>query len=237
MGSKMTLSFDWTFIALCAMFLPAAWFIYNIYFHPLAAFPGPLLYRGTSLCKISQQMRGNITNRLHELHQTYGPVVRIAPWELSYTSAQAWKDIYTGRTSQKGAAKQPMPSNVVYGADELKYFGAHSVMFQPSAADHDRNRRILLPAFSDKSLRDQEPIITKHVAMLIQRLHEYERSGTAVDLVEWFNYVAFDIIGDLTFGEPFGCLEESKMHPWIRFIFANLSTYLSTLKHASGSLD
>jgi len=90
-----------------------------------------------------------------------------------------------------------------------------------NVADHTRHRRILSPAFSDKSLRDQEPTITKHVAMLMRRLRE--RTGTAVDLVDWFNYTAFDIIGDLTFGEPFGCLEESRIHPWIHFIFANLS--------------
>lgn len=201
---------------------PSAWFIYNIYLHPLAAFPGPLFYRGTGLGKISQQMRGNITNKLYELHQIYGPVVRIAPWELSYTSAQAWKDIYTSSANEKGVTKEPLPSMIVYGADELEYFGAHSIMFQSTAADHSRHRRVLSPAFSDKALRDQEPTITKHVDMLIQRLGE--RAGTPVDLLDWSNFVVFDIIGDLTFGEPFGCLEESKMHPWIRFIFANLST-------------
>ncbi|KAK4447093.1 putative sterigmatocystin biosynthesis P450 monooxygenase stcF [Podospora aff. communis PSN243] len=207
-------------LALCAVLTPVAWFIYNIYFHPLAGFPGPLLYRGTNLGKISQQMRGNITNKVYELHKIYGPVVRIAPWELSYSSAQAWKDIYTGSPNQKSGAKEPMPSNVIYGADEVEYFGAYSVMFQSSAVEHNRHRRILSPAFSDKSLREQEPTITKHVAMLMQRFRE--NAGVPIDLVDWFNYMAFDIIGDLTFGEPFGCLEESKMHPWIHFIFANL---------------
>ncbi|GAB1317188.1 Isotrichodermin C-15 hydroxylase [Madurella fahalii] len=200
---------------LLLVIVPPAWFIYNIYFHPLAGFPGPLLYRGSNLGKISQQMRGNITNKIHELHQIYGPVVRVAPWELSYISAQAWKDIYTG---QKG--KEPMPSNTIYGENELEFFGAFSVMWQSTSEGHTRHRRILAPAFSDKSLREQEPIITKHVACLMQRMRE--RAGTTVNLIDWFNFTAFDIIGDLTFGESFGCLEESKMHPWINFIFANL---------------
>lgn len=29
-----------------------------------------------------------------KLHKKYGPVLRIAPDELSYASAQAWQDIY-----------------------------------------------------------------------------------------------------------------------------------------------
>ncbi|KXX74697.1 putative sterigmatocystin biosynthesis P450 monooxygenase stcF [Madurella mycetomatis] len=205
--------------ALLLVIIPAAWFIYNIYFHPLAGYPGPLLYRGSNLGKISQQIKGNITNKIHELHQIYGPVVRVAPWELSYISAQAWKDIYT---SQKG--KDPMPSNTIYGKDEMEFFGAFSVMWQSTVADHTRHRRILSPAFSDKSLREQEPIVTKHIARFTQRMRE--RAGTTVDLVDWFNFTAFDIIGDLTFGEPFGCLEESRMHPWIRFIFANLKVMM-----------
>lgn len=43
-------------------------------------------------------------------------------------------------------------------------------MFQSSAADHNRHCRILSPDFSDKSLRDHEPTITKHADMLVQRL-------------------------------------------------------------------
>ncbi|KAK1753540.1 putative sterigmatocystin biosynthesis P450 monooxygenase stcF [Echria macrotheca] len=167
---------------LLLLFIPTAWFIYNFTLHPLAGYPGPLLYRGTNLGKISQQMQGNITNKLHELHQTYGPVVRVAPWELSYISAQAWKDIYT---APKG--REIIPLNTIYGQNEKEFFGALSIMWQDTMAEHTRHRRILSPAFSDKSLREQEPII-----------------------------------GDLTFGEPFGCLENSFMHPWIRFIFTNL---------------
>lgn len=194
------------------MFILAAWFIYNICFHPLAAFPGPLLYRGSSLCKIYQQMRGNITFKMYELHQTYGLVVRVAPWELSYTSAQAWKDIYTGSISQKkSGAKEPLPPKIIYGAHEMEYFGAHSIMFQFSIADHSRHRRILSPSLSNKALRGQEPIIIKHADMFVQRMRE--RTSTAVDLTEWLKFLSFDIIGDLTFGESFGCLKKGEIHP------------------------
>lgn len=32
----------------------------------------------------------------------------------------------------------------------------------------------------------------------------------ALDALNWFNYLAFDIIGDLAFGAPFGMLEKGK---------------------------
>lgn len=31
-----------------------------------------------------------------------------------------------------------------------------------------------------------------------------------IDALNWFNYLAFDIIGDLAFGAPFGMLEKGK---------------------------
>lgn len=35
-------------------------------------------------------------------------------------------------------------------------------------------------------------------------------------------FFTFDVIGDLAFAEPFGCLEQSKYHPWIDFTFESL---------------
>lgn len=34
-------------------------------------------------------------------------------------------------------------------------------------------------------------------------------------MTAWFNWTISDIIGALTFGESFGCLENQRMHPWI----------------------
>ena len=37
------------------------------------------------------------------------------------------------------------------------------------------------------------------------------KSGYAsIDALNWFNYLAFDIIGDLAFGAPFGMLKNGK---------------------------
>ena len=41
------------------------------------------------------RIRGLCVKKLPILHANYGPVVRIAPNELSYIEPQAWEDIYT----------------------------------------------------------------------------------------------------------------------------------------------
>lgn len=37
-----------------------------------------------------------------------------------------------------------------------------------------------------------------------------------------YNYTTFDVIGDLAFGEPFGCLETGEYHPWVAMIFDSI---------------
>lgn len=40
-------------------------------------------------------------------------------------------------------------------------------------------------------------------------------------MTKWYNWTTFDIISDLAFGEPFGCLKDSSYHPWVALIFAS----------------
>lgn len=81
--------------------------------------------------------------------------------------------------------------------------------------DHHRAlRKALSPGFSDASLRAQEPMITKYIDLLIQRLKTKSLQGP-VNVELWFRYVVFDIICDLAFGESFQCLESDGLHPWI----------------------
>ena len=75
-------------------------------------------------------------------------------------------------------------------------------------------RRLLSHAFSDRALKAQEHIFQRHFDLLIRRLQE-QADGRAVNMVDWFHFITFDITGDLEFGESFDCLEKGELHPWI----------------------
>lgn len=159
---------------------------------------------------------GQIHQEITKLHEKYGPIVRVSPNELSFvTNGEAWKPIYGTRPghSQK-------PKNTIFYQPPIDGFPN---IILSNDTDHTRFRRSLSHAFSDSSLRGQEPIIKGYVDLLIQRLHETTRSGTIpVDIVSWYNFTTFDIIGDLAFGEPFSCLQNSSYHPWVSMIFAGV---------------
>ncbi|OAA45480.1 cytochrome P450 ClCP1 [Metarhizium rileyi] len=86
--------------------------------------------------------------------------------------------------------------------------------------EHAALRRQLSHGFSDRSMRAQEPRIMQFVDLLINRLHQWSNNGeTALRMDSWYNFTTFDIIGDLAFGDSFGCLENSGYHEWIKCIF------------------
>jgi cytochrome P450 len=49
-----------------------------------------------------------------------------------------------------------------------------------------------------------------------------EGDGAVVDIVRWYTFTVFDLIGDLGFGEPFNCLQSKEFHPWVEMIFNSL---------------
>lgn len=148
-------------------------------------------------------------------HDKYGPVVRVGPNELSFIKPEAWTAVMGHR--RPGQAENGKA--LYYRNDQI-----HSIV-GADRQDHTRMRRLLSHGFSTASMIEQQPLIKRYVNLLIQRLHENCDGGrTPVDVAAWFNYTTFDIIGDLSFGESFGCLENSAMHPWVGLVFANVRT-------------
>lgn len=151
------------------------------------------------------------------LHETYGPVVRISPNELAFNTSKAFQDIYGARSGGcflKDRSHYLPPAN---GVDHLVCAVDHSV--------HARQRKLLVHAFSDRALREQEDLIQGYVDTLISKLYlEINKGGSeaSVDIKQWMNYTTFDITGDLMFGESFDCLKESQLHPWIQLIFKSM---------------
>ena len=198
----------------------------NLYFHPLSRFPGPRTWAITRLPYVGVLRRGDLVQRTKELHDKYGDVVRLAPDELSFISAEAWQDIYGHHQGRPNFPKNPLW--MAPGEN-----GIHSIL-SANDADHSRYRRLLAHAFSEKALHQQEYLLISYVELLMQRLSEKcASSGKArVDLAQWFNYTSFDIIGDLTLGESFLCLQESRYHGWISILFTQfkLATLLISLR-------
>ncbi|KAF1833178.1 cytochrome P450 monooxygenase-like protein [Decorospora gaudefroyi] len=193
--------------------------IYNVFLHPLKHIPGPLLAGASGIPYVLHMRNGSIVPWMKKLHEEYGDAVRVAPDEVSFISGEtAWPDIYGFRT---GKYKNTGP----YLKDKSWYLkplnGVRSIV-SADEETHSRMRKNLSHAFSDKALRQQEPLIQGYVDLLVHRLREHATEGKDVDIMRWYNYATFDIIADLTFGEPLYCLRDSAYHSWVTLAYGSI---------------
>ncbi|KAF7558418.1 hypothetical protein G7046_g5738 [Stylonectria norvegica] len=83
-------------------------------------------------------------------------------------------------------------------------------------AQHSRKRKMISHTFSAKSITEFEPYMHENLELFVAQIDKLIASSEAprqdgnrvalIDCLTWFNYLAFDIIGDLAFGAPFGML-------------------------------
>lgn len=186
--------------------------IYNVFFHPLSKYPGPKLASATQIPCFWYTLRGTLPHWIKDVHERFdADIVRISPGELSFINASAWKDIHGARPGRPSFEKDQR----VYG----KPPNGVASLLTSNREDHSRMRRILGHAFSDRASREQEPIVEGYVDVLIKRLEEQvAASGAETDISTWYRWLAFDIAGDLSFGESFQCLQNQELHSWVSMI-------------------
>ena len=79
--------------ALCLLI--ASIVLYRLWLAPLARLPGPWICAITRLPLMYHEFSGKRRSFIHDLHLKYGPVVRVAPDEVSFATREALKEIYT----------------------------------------------------------------------------------------------------------------------------------------------
>ena len=158
------------------------------------------------------------------MHEKYGDVVRVAPDEVSFIRSEAWSDIY-GHKGAKSFIRDPKwYANLTEGQDDI---------IVCNEFDHSRFRKAFSAPFSDKALKENEPVIKANIDLLIERLYGQMKTNDGVaDMMKWYNWTTFDVIGDLVYGEPFGCLQNSEFHPWLAIVLQNirLSSYVALME-------
>jgi cytochrome P450 len=151
------------------------------------------------------------------MHRKYGPVLRIAPNEVTFASKEAWNDIFQPRPNHQPFLKDPL-----WWSSQPDH--PNSIINAINPEVHARIRNSLAPGFTLRALRNQEPFIQRYVNLLVERIEqqteEVEPSQwLELDISPWINFTTFDIFGALGFGESFDCLQHSRYHPWIALLF------------------
>ncbi|KAL3426494.1 cytochrome p450 [Phlyctema vagabunda] len=198
-----------------------AYVVYQLYFHPLATYPGPLWAKLSGTRKAYHAWRGDLHYDMWECHQKYGPYVRYSPTYLIFNTTQACKDIYGhNKNMQKSASYLAMVHNTP------------STFTLRNKKEHAWKKRILSQKFSDSAIRSYEPEMLKLVDRLCDALcpKSSERRESATPDAEspwsepfnmsaWCDNLFFDLMTTTIFGENFDLLRSR----WYRHIPEALS--------------
>ena len=138
---------------------------------------------------------------IHDLHQKYGDVVRIAPDEVSVADVDGFKQIH--------AHTAKFVKNKWY--EELTIFPRHSVFTMQTKETHAARRKLFAKGFSKSYLRDNyESIVADKAKLAVAGIKKRALAGNA-DLMQWWTFLATDTVGQLGFGESFGMLEKGEV--------------------------
>ncbi|KAJ8106217.1 hypothetical protein OPT61_g9684 [Boeremia exigua] len=173
-------------------------YLYYTLTSPLRDVPGPFLARFTRLWEIQAVRKHDNTTLNIELHEKYGPVVRLAPNRYSINHSDAAK-VILGHHNAMDKSNYYLP----FGQpDESNVFS------EPSLAAHTRLRRPMAQLYSQTNLLSYEPFIDTCNTILLKRLGEYAENGKTLDVRELMQFYAFDVIGEITVGSRFGLMED-----------------------------
>lgn len=143
---------------------------------------------------------------MQDIHREYGDMVRVGPNEMSFCTIEAHRDIYCHYTAGKNKLlkTQAMDSEAYPRITSVK-----------NPEGHAAQRKALSHAFSAKALRFQEDLVHRYVDLWLSQLYKLGNGGEKpVNITDAFDWLTFDIIGDLCFAEPFGAVEECSGY-WI----------------------
>ncbi|KAF3046539.1 hypothetical protein E8E12_010704 [Didymella heteroderae] len=165
--------------------------------------PGPFPAAFTNLWLLLQVRKGHRYLSVDNAHKKYGQMVRIQPHHVSIADAEAIPVIYGHGNG--------MLKSEYYDA----FVSIRRGLFNTrDRAEHTRKRKTVSHTFSAKSVLQFEQYIHHNLEELQkqwdQRAASKQGGWYQMDALNWFNYLAFDVIGDLAFGAPFGMLEKGR---------------------------
>ncbi|KAH7067216.1 cytochrome P450 [Paraphoma chrysanthemicola] len=171
--------------------------VYRLFFHPLAHVPGPFLARLTGLWRSAKYAGGKWHEDIVAIHERYGRVVRIAPNEVSIVDEWAMKNLYGhGHNAQK------TPWYSVWDPPRT----APQLFSELDKKAHGFLRKRVSSAYSMSSILKYETFIQRCLDLLLEKLRLHSQRGP-VDMSEWTNAFAFDVVGELGYGSDLGMLK------------------------------
>ncbi|KAH8691014.1 putative cytochrome P450 [Phaeosphaeriaceae sp. PMI808] len=224
--------------------------LFKVATHPLGKVPGPWQARITRFWELRQVRANHFEHVNIKLHAKYGPIVRVSPNRYSINCPEAVQQIY-GHGSKFTKDRWYR----AYGHPDDAHADIFSVIDERR---HAVNRRKVASLFSMTSMVGYEPYVDVSNATLVARFVEFASTGQVINVPDWMQYYAFDVVGEFTVsalivsifhqvGGPFGMMRTGgdiqgildAIHQNLAYssrmcLFNELHAWLGLLNHTMG---
>ncbi|TEA13612.1 Cytochrome P450 monooxygenase lolP1 [Colletotrichum sidae] len=171
----------------------------------LSHVPGPFSHAITGFAMARAALNGAVHEYYMDLHERYGPLVRIGPNTVMFSDAETLKRIAAARSGYtKG--EWYVVGRTTPGEDHLF-----------SLRDEDRRRHLksrMGPGYSGLENGGFEAGVDKHVASFVDLIESKYISTAAeyrpMDMASKSTYFALDVVSELGFGHAYGFLREDR---------------------------
>ncbi|EED20867.1 cytochrome P450, putative [Talaromyces stipitatus ATCC 10500] len=182
-------------------FLTLLFCAYQLWFHPLARYPGPFLAKFTRLYAGWHAWKGDLHIDMQRCHEKYGNYVRYSPNALLLNTSTGLHDVYGYKSNTQ---KSQLYNAMVHRAP--------NTLTLINKKAHGRKRRIISQGLSDAALRRYQPAILKHVNELCSVLvgSDVKQWSIAHNMAHFCNYLTFDIMSDVLFGEEYNTVTKDE---------------------------
>lgn len=197
------------YCVLLAIFIPTWTMLYYLVPYltthkSLQTIPGPFVAKYSDIWLALQARKGKKYAAVDCAHKRYGKVVRIGHNHISIADERGLQTVYA---HGNGFLKDHFYNAFVSGVT--------SVFNTRDRVEHTRKRKIIAHAFSPTAVTAFEVHMAKNLRRWVVQLDFFcnnnaEEEYAEINMMPWCTYIAFDIIGDLAFGAPFGMVKKGK---------------------------
>ncbi|KAG2419162.1 hypothetical protein HFD88_002267 [Aspergillus terreus] len=197
----------------CVIFGVSFHIFYTFFLSPLRSVPGPLIAKLTRFWELYTLRKGHFHRDIIRMHEQQGPVVQIAPNKYSFNQAEDVKKIYAfgGKFSKSefyDPQGNPFRKNIFNVRD---------------MADHADRRRKYASLYSMSTMIAYEDAVDRMTAVCIKKMEQFLSEERTMNLPQFMQYYAFDVIGEISVDENFGMMEkEGDTGDLIKFVHAGI---------------
>ncbi|KAL6719251.1 hypothetical protein ACLMJK_003488 [Lecanora helva] len=198
---------------------------YRLYFHPLAKFPGPKTAAATRWWECVQDLfggrqGGDYINQVEQMHEKYGPIVRVTPDEIHVKDSEWSHVLYAGPGHVRD--KDPSLAHAAGTADGTFGSVSHSV--------HRRRRIPVSSYFSTISVRELQGKIWQRAEHLCDVLREHHKADRIVNGRATFLGWSNDTLRSCAFGESLDLLDQPDRALQFDRVFKAFAAFYPILK-------